>query len=75
MTVPAERTRAIQRTREFLFSLLDSNKTPRVPKYIREQAYNCLRHYPCGLYFEEASKKLPDIFGKPYEEKSPFSKD
>ena len=46
MTIPCERTRAIQRAREFLRSLLDTKKTPRVPKSIRKEAYWVLRHFP-----------------------------
>ena len=46
MTVPIERTNAVIRTEKFLYDLLDSKKTPRVPRSIRQQASNLLRHYP-----------------------------
>lgn len=46
MTVPVERTNAVMRTEEFLQDLIDPKKTPRVPRQIREQALQCLRHYP-----------------------------
>ena len=46
MTIPVERMNAVNHTREFLYELLNPQKTPRIPKYIREQALHCLRHYP-----------------------------
>ncbi len=46
MTIPFERARAIRQTEQFLKELLDSTKTPRVPKNIRDQARHLLRHYP-----------------------------
>lgn len=46
MTLPDERVRAIENTREFLRSLLDPKKTPKIPRAIRRQAYWCLRHFP-----------------------------
>jgi hypothetical protein len=46
MTVPAERRRAIDNTREFLRALLDPRQTPRIPREIRRKAYWCLKHYP-----------------------------
>jgi hypothetical protein len=49
MTIPYERARAIRQTEEFLKELLSVQKTPRVPKKIRDQARHLLRHYP-GLH-------------------------
>lgn len=46
MTIFPEKISSLKRTREFLESLLDRKKTPRVPKEIRRQAYWCLRHFP-----------------------------
>ena len=46
MTVPIERTNAVKWTREFLYDLTDSKKTPRLPKAVRQQALHLLRHYP-----------------------------
>jgi len=46
MTVPFERTRAVNSTYEFLCDLMDRQKTPRIPKAIRQRASACLRHYP-----------------------------
>lgn len=65
MTMPNERTRAIQNTREFLRDLLDPKKIPRIPREIRRRAYRCLKHYPGDLYLEQASRAVPETFGKP----------
>jgi len=46
MTVPNERTNAVNHTRDFLYDLLDPKATPRVPKAIRQRAHSLLRHYP-----------------------------
>ena len=46
MTIPTERTRALLYARDFLYSLLDPKQTPRVPRAIRREAGNRLRHYP-----------------------------
>jgi hypothetical protein len=46
MTLPYERTRAVVQTEEFLNDLINPEKTPKVPKEIRKQAYFLLRHYP-----------------------------
>ena len=46
MTVPVERTNAVIWTREFLLDLIDTKKTPRVPKVVRTRALHMLRHYP-----------------------------
>lgn len=52
MTLPYERLRAVIYTREFLFDLTLSSKTPRVPKEIRERAKSLLRHYPMEAEME-----------------------
>ena len=46
MTLPHERIRSIKYAEKFLCELLFPNKTPRVPKKIREEAHRILRHYP-----------------------------
>jgi len=63
MTLPFERKNSILMARTFLLSLCDSSQTPRVPKYIRDQARSVLKHYPGEYQMEEASKKVPEIFG------------
>lgn len=62
MTLPYERLRAVNGTRDFLYDLLDPKKTPRVPKDIRRQALRCLRHYPSEYDMEETSKYIPGVF-------------
>jgi hypothetical protein len=46
MTLPYERVNSVNRTRQFLRSLLDPKETPRIPKQIRQQAASLLRHFP-----------------------------
>lgn len=64
MTVPNERRNAILRAEDFLYSLLDAKRTPRVPKAIRQQARSLLKHYPSKFYMEIARKKCPEVFGE-----------
>lgn len=64
MTLPIERTNSIYMTRDFLRALLDPKQTPRIPKYVRKQAYWCLRHFPADYEIAQVAKKLPNIFGK-----------
>lgn len=52
MTLPDERYRAVNLTREFLFELIDPKKTPKLPKYIRQKAYTLLKHYPYSDQYE-----------------------
>lgn len=46
MTLPFERLRAVNSTRDFLRDLIDPSVTPRVPKEIRQRARSLLKHYP-----------------------------
>ena len=57
MTIPLERTRAVNYTRQFLLELLDPKATPRVPKHIRDRAYHLLRHYPTNFDMEMISER------------------
>ena len=65
MTTPVERTRAVIYAKDFLYDLLDTKKTPRVPRVIRRQAGRCLRHYPDIYDLLEAAKRAPKSWGKP----------
>jgi hypothetical protein len=76
MTVPIERTNAVIRTEKFLISLLDPKATPRVPRSIRQDAKNLLRHYPSEYDMNTIADREDDkevaafrmkIFGKGYE--------
>ena len=63
MTTPCERTRALIRTRELLKSLQDPGDTPRVPRWLRDEARVLLRHYPEDSSIELAHKAVPHLFG------------
>lgn len=62
MTIPYERLQAVAKTEQFLLELIDPNKTPRIPKDIRQRALYCLRHYPTKFDMEMAAEKAPDVF-------------
>lgn len=63
MTLPDERYRAILWAKRFLEEVAyDKKKYPRVPKAIRTEAYNILRHYPNEYDMMRASQKAPDVF-------------
>jgi len=69
MTIPIERAYSLQNTREFLRSLLDPKKTPRIPKWIRTEAYKCLKHYPSDFDIQQIQKKCPEVMGYYVEDK------
>ena len=71
MTVPSERYRALERTEEFLYSLLDPKKTPRVPKEVRESARSLLKHYPCAYYRDMLTIAVPEHYAKDLIEENP----
>ncbi len=58
MTTPHEEVLALMHTRAFLFDLLDTAATPRVPRPVRERARACLRHFPLLPGQEHASALL-----------------
>lgn len=51
-------------TRNFLLSLLDSKKTPRIPSNIRKEARSLLKHFPTLLDLEQITEKCTDILEK-----------
>lgn len=61
MTLPDERYRAILWAKHFCEDLLNSQKTPRVPKNIRQQARSVLRHFPDQYHLKELADARPDI--------------
>lgn len=63
MTIPAERTRAIIYTKQFLEQLLVPRLTPDVPDSVRATALGLLRHYPGIAELEIAHYALPEWFG------------
>lgn len=53
MTMPFERTYAVNNARKFLLDLLNPKVTPKVPKAIRDKARSILRHYPSEWDMDE----------------------
>ena len=64
MTLPDERSRSIRYAREFLRSLLDPKKTPKVPTAVRRGASNVLRHFPADYHINEVADLAPEVFDK-----------
>lgn len=67
MTMPDERYRSLAQTREFLIELMSSQKTPRVPKIIRQRARGLLRHWPDTYHLHLICEALPDQFAERME--------
>jgi len=70
MTLPDERYRAIMYAKKFCEDLLSSDKTPRVPKAIRQRALSVLRHFPDEYHLSMLAEARPDVIerrGDPYD--------
>jgi hypothetical protein len=67
MTLPDERYRSVVRTRQLLLNLCNPEHTPRVPKIVREEAMNCLRHFPSEWEMKETADLAPRMFQKEME--------
>lgn len=58
-----EEKRSIESVRKFLWDLINSKETPRVPKYVRDRARRVIKHYPLSLdmfvdkWYNEMSKE------------------
>ena len=61
MTLPDERYRAVKWAGEFLQRLAGGD-IPRVPKAVRQEARNILRHYPSSWDLHRAAEAAPDVF-------------
>ena len=68
MTLPDERYRAVNRTRQLLLNLINPAHTPRVPKIIREEASYCLRHFPNTFDMAAAAEACPEVFQERMED-------
>ena len=68
MTLPDERYRAVDRTRQLLLNLINPAHTPRVPKIIREEASYCLRHFPNTFDMASAAEACPEVFQERMED-------
>ena len=63
MTLPDERYRAVIWAAKFLQGLAtDTKKYPRIPKSVRREANNILRHYPGAWDMMRAAQDAPDVF-------------
>lgn len=62
MTLPDERYRAVLAAEQFLQDLLDSKKTPKVPRAVRDRARSVLRHYPSRYDMDRAATVADHIF-------------
>ena len=61
MTLPDERYRAVKYAQDFL-SRLAGGQYARVPKAVRDEARNILRHYPNSWDMDRAAQAAPDVF-------------
>lgn len=68
MTLPDERYRSVRETRRFLEDLCNPQRTPRVPKLVRDTARSMLRHYPSVWDLQQAAAARPDIFQERMED-------
>lgn len=62
MTLPDERYRAVVQAEQLLRDLCDSNRTPRVPRTVRDRARAVLRHYPSTWDMDRAAEECPHVF-------------
>lgn len=67
MTMPDERYRSLVQTKKFLYDLLNTQQTPRVPKIIRQRANSLLRHWPDDYHLGLMTEEMPDYFSKSME--------
>lgn len=63
MTLPDERYRAVMWAEKFLRDLsYDTKNYPRVPKAVRQEARNILRHYPAEYEMKRTAELAPTMF-------------
>lgn len=67
MTLPNERLRALKWAKQFLWDLLDRQKTKRVPLAIRKMARSIAKHYPNDYELDEIADKCPKLLEKETE--------
>lgn len=71
MTLPHERYASLMKTKDFLYDLLDRQKTPRVPLVVRQQARHVLRHWPDSYILDNLCDKTPEYFARSIEDVFP----
>lgn len=67
MTLPDERYRAVEQTRQFLWQLADPDAIAGIPQDVRDLAMSLLRHYPTQLDMGQAAELAPDVFQQEME--------
>ena len=67
MTLPDERFRAVRHTQQFLVRLAGGGY-PRVPKAVRAEAGQLLRHYPLEYDMNRAARGAPEVFQERMED-------
>jgi hypothetical protein len=60
MTIPLERTRAVNLTRDFLYEIINTELTHQI---IRERARALLKHYPVPVDLEIVVEEGSSVFG------------
>jgi len=63
MTTSEEMIQAIESARIFLYDLMNTKATPKVPSYIRKRAFRVTKHYPMSttdllLHLDESATKV-----------------
>ena len=67
MTLPYERSRAVQNVRQFLLDLASPygpTGIKRIPKSVRLRARGLLKHYPTAWEMHNAACRMPELFSK-----------
>lgn len=68
MTLPDERYRAVMWAGRFLLELSrNKQKYPGVPKSVRQEALDILRHFPNGSDMKHAAFTAPELFQEKME--------
>ena len=65
MTMPAERTRSIVQTREFLESLSAGAEGLGIPEAVKREAHRLLRHYPDNWHLSHVAAMVPQFWADP----------
>lgn len=68
MTLPFERYRAVTATEQFLSDLMRPERTPRVPKDVRDRARMLLRHYPAKSDMSLVCQMRHEFIENPFKE-------
>ena len=67
MTLPDERYHSIIMARHLLTKLLSPKLTPRVSAALRQEARQCLRHFPSDWEMQVTADLVPQVFQKEIE--------